>query len=207
MEAKLNVLAFNCTLKKSDTQKKSSTQRLLEECMAAFSSEGAIGEILHVADYRVEPGVSNDEGNGDEWPELRKKVDAADIVLIGTPIWVGQPSSLAKRVLERMDAFLDEKDSRGHMTSYGKVGTLAVVGNEDGAHYCAAAVFQALNDLGFSIPPNGMTYWVGEVMSSTEYARLHKTPEVVDQMTRCMARTSTHLARLLRKQPFPRLPS
>ncbi|MBX3166629.1 MAG: NAD(P)H-dependent oxidoreductase [Candidatus Eremiobacteraeota bacterium] len=206
MKAKIKILAFNCSLKKSDPEKNSSTRRLLEECLVAFAEEGAAGEIVHVADYRVEPGVTNDEGSGDQWPELRQKVDSADILLIGTPIWLGQPSSLAKRVLERLDIFLEEKNEKGHMPSYGKVATLAVVGNEDGAHYCTAAVFQALNDLGFTIPPNGMTYWVGEVMGSVDYIHLSKTPKVVAQMTKSMARTSTHLARLLRSRPFPPLP-
>jgi len=207
MKRKLRVLAFNCTLKKKNPDKTSSTQRLLEECLAAFAECDADGEIVHVADYRIEPGVTNDEGDGDQWPELRKKVDAADILLLGTPIWLGQPSSLAKRVIERMDIFLEEKDKQGHMPSYGKVATLAVVGNEDGAHYVTAAVFQALNDLGFTIPANGMTYWVGEVMGDLNYVDVKTTPKVVDQMTRCMVKTSAHLARLLRAHPYPDLES
>ncbi len=110
MKRKLRVLAFNCTLKKKNPEKTSSTQRLLQECLRAFAEQDADGEIVHVADYRIEPGVTNDEGDGDQWPELRKKVDAADILLLGTPIWLGQPSSLAKRVMERMDIFLEEKE-------------------------------------------------------------------------------------------------
>jgi len=201
----LKVLAFNCTLKKSDPEKPSSTQRLLEECLQAYAQEGVVGEIVHVADHAILPGVTDDEGEGDEWPSLRKKVDACDILLLGTPIWLGQPSSLAKRVLERLDILLEQKDENGHMPSYGKVATLAVVGNEDGAHYCTAAVFQALNDLGFSIPANAMTYWVGEVMGSVDYIHLSKTPKVVDQMTRAMAKTSVHLARILHERTYPRL--
>jgi multimeric flavodoxin WrbA len=203
----VRVLAFNCTLKKSDPENPSSTQRLLEEALEAFAAEGAAGEIIQVADHTILPGVTNDEGEGDQWPQLRRKIDDCDILLIGTPIWLGQPSSLAKRIMERMDIFLDEKDENGHMPSYGKVAALAVVGNEDGAHHVTAEVFQALNDLGFTIPANGMTYWVGEVMGNVDYIHLSKTPKVVDQMTRCMAKTTTHLARLLKERAYPKLPA
>ncbi|MFN8613742.1 MAG: NAD(P)H-dependent oxidoreductase [Vulcanimicrobiota bacterium] len=202
----MRVLALNCTLKKSGSNPPSSTQRLLEQCLEAFASQGVQGELIHIADYEIPPGVSNDEGEGDQWPWLRKKVDACNILLIGTPIWLGQPSSLAKRVLERLDHLLEEKDDNGHMPSYGKVACLAVVGNEDGAHYCTAAVFQALNDLGFTIPANAMTYWVGEVMGSVDYVHLTQAPKVVRQMTESMARTCSHLARLLEADGYPSLP-
>ena len=94
-------------------------------------------------------GVTSDEGDGDEWPAIRQQVLDADLLVLGTPIWMGQPSSVAKRVLERFDAFLSETDDAGRMPSYGKVAVVAVVGNEDGAHHVSAEVFQALVDVGF----------------------------------------------------------
>ena len=115
---------------------------------------------------------------------------AADILVIGTPIWLGQPSSVAKRVLERMDAFLDEKDGRGRMPSYGKVAIAAVVGNEDGAHHTAAEICPGAAEVGFTIPAGGVTYWVGEAMGSKEYKELEKPPKVVAQVERrCSRRT------------------
>src|SRR5436305_14831186 len=122
----LTVLALNCTLKSSPAP--SSTEKLLGELLAAFREYDADGEIVRVADLNIKPGASSDEGDGDEWPSLRKKVIDCDILVIGSPIWLGQPSSIAKRVLERMDAFLDERDDMQRMPSYGKAGMTAVVG-------------------------------------------------------------------------------
>src|SRR5690606_12468285 len=136
---------------------------------------GVEGEIARVADYDVKPGVSSDEGDGDQWPGLRRRILAADIFILGTPIWLGQPSSIAKRVLERFDAFLGEADECSRMPAAGKVAVAAIVGNEDGAHHCHAEIFQALNDVGFTLPANAGIYWVGEAMGSTDFQDLAET--------------------------------
>jgi len=106
----------------------------------------------------------------------------------------GQPSSVAKRVLERMDAFLDETHERGRMPSYGKVALAVVVGNEDGAHHTAAELFQALAEVGFTIPPGGVTYWVGEAMGEKEYKDFSKPPKAVAKWTPILASNAAHLA-------------
>jgi multimeric flavodoxin WrbA len=146
----------------------------LGEALAEFKKLGVEGEIVRVANLEIKPGVTSDEGDGDEWPELRRKILDADILLLGTPIWLGQPSSVVKRVLERMDAFLEETDDNSRMPSYGKVAAVAVVGNEDGAHHCHAELYQALNDVGFTLAPGAGTYWVGEAMGSKDYKDLKK---------------------------------
>ena len=148
----LKVLAFNCSLKSAGGKEKSSTDILLQQLLDALATHGAKGDIIRAVDHDIKPGVKSDEGEGDAWPLLRKRVVEADILIIGTPIWLGQPSSVAKRVLERMDAFLEETDARGRMPSYGKVALAVVVGNEDGAHHTAAELFQALTEVGFTIP-------------------------------------------------------
>lgn len=116
---------------------------------------------------------------------------------------IGQPSSIAKRVLERMDAFIAEAVDDGRMPSYGKVGAVAVVGNEDGAHHVGGEVYQALNDLGFSLAPNAMTCWVGEARSGQEYRELSPVPGSTNDATEMMVRNAVHLARLLRDAPYP----
>jgi hypothetical protein len=112
---------IHCSLKSANGREKSSTDVLLKHLLDALETHGAGGEVIRAVDYNIKPGVTSDEGEGDAWPMLRKRVLDADILVIGTPIWLGQPSSVAKRVLERMDAFLDETDAKGRMPSYGKV--------------------------------------------------------------------------------------
>jgi multimeric flavodoxin WrbA len=96
----LKALAFNCTLKASPVP--SSTGKLLREMLDALGEYEVEGEIVRAVDFNIKPGVKSDEGEGDDWPGLRKQVIAADILLLGSPIWLGQPSSVSKRVLERM---------------------------------------------------------------------------------------------------------
>ncbi|BBK44176.1 hypothetical protein STVA_41960 [Allostella vacuolata] len=199
----LTALALNCTLKRGDSA--SSTDKLLAEVLAELAQHGVSGETVRVADLDIKPGVTSDEGEGDAWPGLRRRILAADILVLGTPIWLGQPSSVAKRVLERMDAFLEETDRRGRMPSFGKVAVVAVVGNEDGAHHCHAEIFQALNDVGFTLAATAGTYWVGQAMAATDYKDLRKPYEPTVQATRMMAANAAHLAGALSGKPYPGL--
>ncbi|MGB3643430.1 MAG: flavodoxin family protein [Mesorhizobium sp.] len=202
----LTAFAINCSLKSSDAAEKSSTDKLVNDILSAMRPYGVSGEVVRGADFDIKPGVLSDEGAGDEWPELRKRILAADIFILGTPIWLGQPSSIAKRVLERMDAFLSETDSAKRMPASGKVAVAAVVGNEDGAHHCHAAMFQALNDVGFTIPANAGAYWVGEAMGDVNYVDLESMPSVVKDTLEMMASNAAHLARQLKSAPYPGLP-
>jgi multimeric flavodoxin WrbA len=199
----LKILAFNCSLKSARGKEKSSTDVLLQQMLDEFEEFGAKGEIVRAVDHNIKPGVQSDEGRGDDWPKLRKRVIAADIIIMGTPIWLGQPSSVAKRVLERLDAFLDETDDRGRMPSYGKVAFAVVVGNEDGAHHCAAEINAALTEVGFTTPAGGATYWVGEAMGDKDYKDLLRTPKPIAQWNPMLASNTAHLARLLKRENYP----
>lgn len=199
----LKAVALNCSLKASPAP--SSTDKLLAEVAAALGRHGVQTETLRAVDHDIRPGVTSDEGPGDAWPQLRRKIVAADILVLGTPIWLGQPSSVAKRVLERLDAFLGETDEKGHMPSFGKVAAVAVVGNEDGAHHVCAELFQALNDVGFTVPASASTYWVGEAMHKTDYAQLKAQPKETAQATQTLAATVAHLAKLLKGEGYPPL--
>jgi multimeric flavodoxin WrbA len=199
----LKALALNGTLKTLDSSEASSTGKLLELIADEFKKHGIETESIRLADHTIKPGVTSDEGEGDEWPAIRAKMLEADILLMGTPIWLGQPGSVCKRALERMDAFLEETDDQGRMVSYGKVAAVAVVGNEDGAHHVSAELFQALNDVGFTIPSNAVAYWVGEAMGSTNFADLQETPETVQAMISMLARNTAHLAGLLQQSQYP----
>ncbi|MEW1762097.1 NAD(P)H-dependent oxidoreductase [Streptomyces cyaneofuscatus] len=197
----MRALALVCTLNPSPAR--SSSQHLAEQVMSEFDRHGVQGEIVRIADHDVRPGVEVDMGNGDAWPAIREKMLAADILLIATPIWLGHPSSLCQRVLERLDGELSETDDQGRPLVYGKVAAVAVVGNEDGAHKVSADLFQGLDDVGFSLAPGAVTYWVGEAMQGTDYQDLDETPETVASTTRTLAANAVHLARLLAEAPYP----
>src|SRR6187402_449626 len=186
----LKAIALNGTLKNSDSSKKSSTAALLKLIEDELAKLDVTTETIWLADHDIKPGVTSDEGEGDAWPALRSKILAADILLVGTPIWLGQPGSVAKRALERMDAILQETDDQGRMVSYGKVAAVAVVGNEDGAHHVSAELYQALNDVGFTVPANAVAYWVGEAMGSTNFVDLEEVPDVVTESVAMLARNA-----------------
>ncbi len=199
----LKVLAFNCTLKSARGDEQSSTEVLIGQLMDELKKHGATGDVVRAVDHNIKPGVKSDEGEGDDWPALRRRVVNADILVMGTPIWLGQPSSVAKRVMERLDAFLTETDDKGRMPSYGKVAIVVVVGNEDGAHHCAAELIQALTEVGFTCPPGSVTYWVGEAQGDKVYKDLKTTPKVIAETTAMLAANTAHLARLLKSNPYP----
>ncbi|MCV3738742.1 NAD(P)H-dependent oxidoreductase [Rhizobium sp. TRM96647] len=199
----ITALALNCTLKTKKAEAPSSTERMLKLLAATMEPYGVVTELLQLTDHDIKPGVSSDEGNGDAWPSIRRKILDADILVMGTPIWMGQPSSVCKRALERMDAFLEEKDDKGRMVSYGRVAAVTVVGNEDGAHHVSAELYQALNDVGFTIPANAVAYWVGEAMDSINFADLEEIPDVVRSTLDLVARNTVHAARLFKDRPYP----
>jgi multimeric flavodoxin WrbA len=197
----LRALVLVCSLKASPAP--SSSELLGRQVLEQLQQYGVTGEVLRVVDHDVKFGVTTDEGDGDAWPVIRGKLMSSDILVIATPIWMGQPSSVCKMVLERLDAELSETDDEGRMSTYGKVAAVAVVGNEDGAHHTTAECLQALNDTGFSVPAVASTYWVGEAMHGTDYNDLDSTPEVTASTTASVAANAVHLARLLKTSPYP----
>ena len=197
----LSALALVCTLTPSPAP--SSSELMARHLLDRFEAQGVRTSSVRIVDYVVRPGVKVDMGQGDEWPALRERVLAADILVLATPIWMGHPASVAQQVLERLDADLSETDDAGRPVMYDKVATVAVVGNEDGAHHTIAQLFQGLNDVGFSVPAQGGTYWVGEAMQTVDYQELEEVPEPVAATHDGLVRNAVHLARLLRAEPYP----
>ncbi|MFF5085413.1 flavodoxin family protein [Actinoplanes sp. NPDC000266] len=190
----MRALVLGCSLKSSDEE--SSTELLGREVLAALADHDVEGEVLRVVDLGVKFGVSVDEGEGDGWPGVREKLVNAQILILATPIWMGQPSSVAKMVLERLDAEISGT------SMYGKVAAVAVVGNEDGAHHVTAEVLQALNDVGFTIPAGASTYWVGEAMGKVDYKDAGPKPDTTGASTKSLAANVAHVARLLMDSPY-----
>lgn len=199
--ADLTALALICSLTPSPAP--SSSELMARHVLDELATHGVSGTSLRVVDHNVMPGVQVDMGDGDAWPGIRDKILAADILVIATPIWMGHPSSITQRVMERLDADLAETDNEGRPTMYGKVAVVAVVGNEDGAHKTVADTQQGLNDVGFTLPAQGATYWVGEAMQTVDYKDLKAVPEKVAATTAGAARNAAHLARFLRTSQYP----
>ncbi|WFE54519.1 NAD(P)H-dependent oxidoreductase [Micromonospora sp. WMMD1155] len=199
--ASIRALVLNCTLKPSPAP--SSAEQLAREVLAELAAQGVEGELVRVVDHDVRFGVSTDEGDGDGWPSIRAKLLASQVLVIATPIWLGQPSSVCKMVLERLDAELSETDDEGRLLTYGKVAGVAVVGNEDGAHHTIGQVQQALNEVGFTLAAAAATYWVGEALHTVDYRDAGPKPDTTGRTTRALALNSAHLARLLAEQPYP----
>jgi multimeric flavodoxin WrbA len=198
--ASLRALALVCSLKPSPAP--SSSEKLARQVLDELGKHGVGGDVVRVVDHDVKPGVEIDMGEGDAWPGIREQLMAADILIMATPTWVGHMSSVAQRVLERLDGELSETDDSGRPLVTGKVAVTVVVGNEDGAHKITADLMQALNDVGFTIPAQGGTYWNDEAMGSRDYNDLEETPEAVASNNATLAENAAHLARLIKASPY-----
>jgi multimeric flavodoxin WrbA len=198
----LRALALVCTLTPSPAG--SSSELMARQVLDRLGERyGVGGDLVRVVDHDVKPGVQVDMGDGDEWPDIRRQLLDADILVLATPTWVGHASSIAQRVLERLDAELSETDDEGRTLTSGKVAIVAVVGNEDGAHKIVADAYQALNDTGFTIAANGCVYWNANIESPGDYKDLPGVPDAVAAMIDAAARNSAHLARLLAQHRYP----
>ena len=167
----LSAVFFNGTLKKSPG--KSNTEGLLRASMALMESHGVKTELIRTIDYDIATGVQPDmtkEGWAtDEWPTIFKKVQAADIVVVCGPIWLGDNSSETKKLIERLYAMSAMTNGKGQYVYYGKVGGCIITGNEDGLKHCAMNVLYSLQHVGFTIPPAADAGWIGEVGPGPSY--------------------------------------
>jgi len=153
----LNALVLNCTLKAAPEV--SNTEALAGVVVEALEAKGVTVRMERVVDYDVRPGVTSDEGDGDQWPALHEMLLGAEILVVATPTWIGRPSSIAQRVLERMDAMISETDDEGRPVAYGRVAGVVVTGNEDGAHHVISEISGGLVDIGYTVPAQAWTYW------------------------------------------------
>jgi len=155
----VKAICLNCTLKRSPEA--SSSASLADVVMSALRREGVETDTIRLVDHTIEPGVVSEAvTEADEWPAIRERILSAEILVVATPTWLGQPSSVSKRALERMDAFLSETyDDDVTPIAFNRVAGVVVVGNEDGAHHCISEISGALIDIGYTIPAQAWTYW------------------------------------------------
>lgn len=200
---KLSALIINCTLKKSPEE--SNTDALIDKVIKEYKEVGVDAESLRAVDYNIAFGITNDAGSGDEWPQILKKMKAADIVVIASPIWFGVRSSVCQLVMERLDAsysFTDDKT--GQTVWYNKVAGVLVTGNEDGAHTIGSNTLYNLMHLGFTVPPNCDSYWVGPAGPGKSYKAAHGEKWTYTNKTyRYMVHNTTWFAKLLKNNPIP----
>ena len=153
--SRLKAIFLNCTLKKSPEL--SHTEGLIRMSQAIMEANGIATEIIRPVDHRIAFGVYPDMSTKgwdvDDWPPIQQKIMEADILIMGTPIWLGEKSSVASMTIERLYGFSGELNKNGQYAYYGKVGGCLVTGNEDGVKHCAMSILYALQHLGYSIPP------------------------------------------------------
>lgn len=197
----MNALFLSCTLKPSPAV--SNTEALCRVLVDQFAEEGVASEIVRLVDLDISPGVRSDEGEGDDWPAVREKILAADILVMATPTWLGQHSSVCQRALERLDAMLSETKEDGRPIAFDKVAGVVITGNEDGAHHIVACVSQPLIDIGFTVPGQSWTYWHLGPGPGPDYTDTREGHDWSDMTGRNAARNLAAVARALHANPLP----
>jgi multimeric flavodoxin WrbA len=201
----VKALFINCTLKPSpETSNSEALGKVVDEALAA---EGVETEWVRAVDHEIKPGVESDMGDGDEWPAIREKVVGSEILVMVTPTWLGQPSSISKLVLERMDAMISETDDEERPVAFNRVAGVVVTGNEDGAHHVIAEICGALGDIGYTIPGQAWTYWNKGPGPGDDYLDTKHGHPWAESTGKAAASNLLAAARALQANPIPPPPS
>jgi len=178
----LSAIYVNCSLKKSPATSHTST--LMKLSQTIMEKEGVSTKEIRLIDYEVAVGMKPDmteEGwEKDDWPMIFEQIMDADILIIGTPIWLGEKSSVAQKLIERLYSSSGETNDKGQYIYYGKVGGCMITGNEDGAKHCAMGILYSLQHIGYSIPPQADCSWLGEVGPGPSYGDTMWNDEAID---------------------------
>jgi len=201
----LSALFVNCTLKPT-TAEPSNTQALMDNSVAIMEANGVETDLVRIADHEVPPGVEEDMTehgyDRDDWPAIQRRVLAADILVLGTPIWLGEKSSLCTRVIERLYGYSGELNDRGQWIYYGRAAGVLVTGNEDGIKHVAMNTLYSLQHIGYTIPPQADAGWIGEAGPGPSYADPGSggfENEFTQRNTTFMTWNLMHLAALLKR--------
>jgi len=197
----MRALFLSCTLKPSPEP--SNTEALAQVLIAQMQTEGVECEMVRLVDLDIKPGVKSDQGEGDDWPAVRSKIVDSDILVMVTPTWLGQHSSVCTRALERMDAMLSEAKPDGRPISFDKVAGVVITGNEDGAHHIVGTVCQPLIDIGFTVPGHSWTYWHLGPGPGPDYLETQQAHDYADRVGRNAARNLVAAARALQAHGLP----
>jgi multimeric flavodoxin WrbA len=201
----MQALVLNCSLKASPST--SNTDQLADVVVDALQREKVEVDRVRLADLSIEPGVSSDEGTGDDWPGIHHQLLDSEILVVATPTWVGRPSSIAQRMLERMDAMLSETDDENRPVAYNRVAGVVVTGNEDGAHHVISEICGGLADIGYTIPGQAWTYWNKGPGPGPSYSETDEGHDWSAKTGRAMASNLVAVAKALAANPVPAPPS
>lgn len=198
----LKAVVLNCSLKGSGEI--SNTRALIDEVVKVFDKKKVETKVFRLADYNIPVGISDDLGEGDDWPEIFAEIKAADILIIGTPIWLGEKSSIATKAIERLYGGSSLTNEKGQSIYYNKVGGVVVTGNEDGGKNASRSVIYGLTHIGFTIPPNVDAYWVGEAGPGPSFIEAEGTKnDFTMNNAKTMGYNLVHFAEMLNAQPIP----
>lgn len=198
----MKALILNCSLKSSEEV--SNTDALMQRFIDIFHEKGVETETIRIADYNIAFGVEADMGKGDEWPLVAEKIKQPDILLVGTPLWIGEKSSVAKMVMERISGSGSETNEKGQPIYYNKVAGVAMTGNEDGAKHAARDILFTLGYYGFTIPPNALAYWVGEAGPGPSYIEAGgDNHEFTQGNVKVASHNLVHMATILKNNSIP----
>ncbi|MFI2433423.1 flavodoxin family protein [Streptomyces sp. NPDC018693] len=197
----MKALVVNCTLKTSPEF--SNTEALARVVVEQLEKDGVEIEVVRAVDLDIAPGVVSEAvRDGDMWPLVHDKLLASDILVMASPTWLGRPSSVAQRVLERMDAMLSETDDQGRPVAYNRVAGVVVTGNEDGAHHVISEISGALADLGYTVPGQAWTYWHLGPGPGPDYREDERGHDWSHRTGRAMAANLHGVARALAERPL-----
>jgi multimeric flavodoxin WrbA len=201
----MRATVINCSLKRSPDF--SNTQQLADVVIEALKGYGVESQVFRLADLDVPPGVVTDCGDGDDWPTVHEALLSSEILIVATPTWIGHPSSMAQRMLERMDAMISETDDTERPVAYNRVAGVVVTGNEDGAHHVISEVTGGLGDIGYTIPPQAWTYWNKGPGPGDDYSDTEEGHDWSHSTGRAMASSLVGVARALAANPLAAPPS
>jgi multimeric flavodoxin WrbA len=201
----VKAVVINCTLKKSPEP--SNTEALAEVVIGELRKRGVEVETIRAVDLDIPPGVRTDLGQGDPWPDVHAKLVGSQILVFASPTWAAHHSSVAQRVIERMDAMLSEQDDDGRPIAFNRVAGVVVTGNEDGAHHVISDISHALNEFGYTIPGQAWTYWNQGPGPGDTYMDSDSGHDWSDSTGRAMASNLVACAEALAARPIPAPPS
>lgn len=197
----MKALVLNCTLKPSPAA--SNTEALAQEVVTELQNLGVETKMVRVADHNIITGIKSDLGEVDAWPAILKELLDSEILIMATPTWMGTMSSMALKVLERINGLYPARDAQNRPVTFNKVAGFVVTGAEDGARHVVSEIAGALMDVGFTIAPQSYTYWNNGPGPGDNYLESNYRKEWSIETGKAAAANVVAIATALKNTPIP----